>query len=316
MMPVFGALLHVLRFPVLIWAGLNAIDDVAMLFKFGRLAAVVIPGGRDSDLCDLCDDVMGDLMKGAEGLDAIPCNWACLRIGPCVKMCEAVKGASQNSTHFPCIAAGYCDALEEGEMDADVECSVGPLFSCQPARYCKRHRKGLRFSCELRPGIGRWIGLQNAATAHAGAIASGLLSQPRCGEEGAGPYCIASPTGMGAVAEAIGHVLSLAYGGLATVSSIETPGGDDDRQWLTFWLILTILLFIERFFARVVLSTFPFYYQAKLGLLAWLLFRNGADIVYRRLRRLLGEDPLQPFKQPATLLNSLQPYQIACNPTK
>ena len=38
-------------------------------------------------------------------------------------------------------------------------------------------------------------------------------------------------------------------------------------QWLTFWLILTILLFIERFLARVVLSTFPLYYQAKLCLI-------------------------------------------------
>jgi hypothetical protein len=34
----------------------------------------------------------------------------------------------------------------------------------------------------------------------------------------------------------------------------------------------------------VILSTFPFYYEAKFILLLWLMFREGADDVYRRLR--------------------------------
>ena len=62
-----------------------------------------------------------------------------------------------------------------------------------------------------------------------------------------------------------------------------------DRQWLTFWLILTILLFVERYLARVVLSTFPMYYEAKLAVMFWLLFRDGADDVYRLVRRLVSK---------------------------
>ena len=173
---------------------------------------------------------MGDLLKGTEGLEALPCNWACLRVPPCVQMCEKVKAASVNSTHYPCIAAGYCDAVAEGEIDSAAECSVGPFFRCTPSRYCQRKRKGFRFSCDLRPGIGRWIGMRNAVGTHAAALADGLFSQPHCGEPGAGPYCIATPTGIGAVAEGIGHVLSVIYGGWKTIASIESPGGDDDRQ--------------------------------------------------------------------------------------
>ena len=42
-------------------------------------------------------------------------------------------------------------------MDAAVECSVAPILRCVPSRYCQRRRRGLRLSCELKPGIGRWV---------------------------------------------------------------------------------------------------------------------------------------------------------------
>ena len=66
--------------------------------------------------------------------------------------------------------------------------------------------------------------------------------------------------------------------------AIETPGGNDDRQWLTFWLIFALWLFFEKYFARIVLSTVPLYYECKLALLIWLVWKNGAELCYRRLR--------------------------------
>lgn len=279
----------VLRPLIFLWASLNVMDDLTIVFRAMRLGTVLVPGlHRNTDLCQVCDDVMGDLLKGTDGLEALPCNWACLRVPKCVRMCERVKAVSINSTHYPCIAAGYCDAVAEGEIDAVAECSVGPFFTCSPKRYCVRKRHGVRFSCDLRPGIGRWIGMRNAVSTHAAALAEGLFSQPHCGEVGAGPYCIATPRGLGAACEVLGNVLSVVWGGWKTIVSIESPGGDDDRQWLTFWLILTLLLFVERYLARVVLSTVPIYYHAKLLILAWLLFRDGADDVYRHLRRLVA----------------------------
>ena len=278
------ALRFILKPIAVAWLSLNVLDDLSLVIRVARLGAVLLPGGDETDMCGVCDDVMGDLLKG-DGIEAVSCKLVCLRLPSCVRMCEHIKAVSQNSSHFPCMAAGYCRASDELE-EVDVTCSVAPILRCVPSRYCAGKRNGLSLSCELKPGFGRWVGMKNTVSTHTAAIAHGLLSQPHCGEEGAGAYCIAAPKGFGFVAEMTGHVLSLLYGGLRTIISIETPGGDDDRQWLTFWLVLSVLLFAERFLARVILSSFPLYYEIKLIGLLWLLFADGADAMYRRLRLL------------------------------
>ena len=49
---------------IVIWATMNAIDDLAMLMRVARLGMMVVPGqGRNpGDMCEMCDDVMGDLL--------------------------------------------------------------------------------------------------------------------------------------------------------------------------------------------------------------------------------------------------------------
>ena len=86
---------------------------------------------------------------------------------------------------------------------------------------------------------------------------------------------------------------------LSTVHALETPGGDDDRQWLTFWVIIALLSVLESF-AAVLLTAVPHYYEAKLLLLAWLLFGSGAEKLYRRVRRFLFQ-----LEQRWTLLGAL-----------
>jgi len=81
--------------------------------------------------------------------------------------------------------------------------------------------------------------------------------------------------------------LALFVGGYWSVMAIESVGGDDDRMWLTFWFILAVLLFLEKFLARVILSTFPLYFEAKLVLMLWLLFGGGAEATYRKIRKVL-----------------------------
>ena len=126
--------------------------------------------------------------------------------------------------------------------------------------------------------------MQKTAGKHTAAIAAGLLYQKRCGEPDAGPYCIAKPTSYGRITELLLLALIIFYGGYASIVAIETPGGDDDQQWLTFWVMFVASMVLENNFARILLSQFPFYYQTKLAVVVWLMFFGGAGTLYRKLR--------------------------------
>ena len=101
-----------LKWPLAVWAALNAVDDLGDSWRLLKLVATGLTGGAgssDDNLCSLCDGVMSDmLLKGSEEISELPCNWVCLRIPKCVRMCERLKDFSTNSTSFPCVAAGYC----------------------------------------------------------------------------------------------------------------------------------------------------------------------------------------------------------------
>ena len=287
---VAGAIITIFKPIAFIWAGLNLIDDMSLMVRLGRLGASVIPfPGKKKDqnsMCGLCDDIVASFMAGQDGIGIVPCNAACLGIPKCIDMCELVQEVSQNSSQFPCVAAGFCDPIDTGYVDSlSMDCSAGAFFSCLPKQYCRRKREKFKFSCELRPGIGRWNGMKHLAGRNAASLVEGLRNQKHCGEEGAGEYCIARPTGIGLVAEMAGHVISFVIAGYKSILAIETPGGNDDRQWLTFWLILCLFLHIERFFARIILSNISFYYELKLIIMIWLVFREGAEKCYRRIRR-------------------------------
>ena len=143
---------------VFLWASLNFIDDLALLAKITRLVRDGNFHNRNEDpeaLCDMCDDVMEDILKGSETLGAVPCSWICLGASKCTKMCETIQGLSDKSAEFPCIAAGYCVA-ENGEksgFEHEIVCQKGPLFSCEPKKFCRKTRRSkysFKYTCDLK----------------------------------------------------------------------------------------------------------------------------------------------------------------------
>ena len=150
-------ILQLLKPFVVLWAGANFIDDLAIVMKIARLVREGIFHNRNEDpetICDMCDDVMEDVLKGSETLGVVPCSWICLGASKCTKMCETIQKLSDKSAEYPCIAAGYCATDDDGNSDLqnEIACKKGPLFSCEPKKFCRKKRPKFSFvyTCDLK----------------------------------------------------------------------------------------------------------------------------------------------------------------------
>ncbi|KDO20562.1 hypothetical protein SPRG_22323 [Saprolegnia parasitica CBS 223.65] len=89
------------------------------------------------------------------------------------------------------------------------------------------------------------------------------------------------------------------YPAYASFKALETPATDDDKQWLTYWVVFSITSSAEEVAERVV-SYLPGYYVLKCIFLVWLMLpkTRGAIIVYDKyLQPLLKQyEPLLDAK--------------------
>ncbi|CAI0446512.1 unnamed protein product [Linum tenue] len=83
-----------------------------------------------------------------------------------------------------------------------------------------------------------------------------------------------------------GPVTMLLYPLYASVMAIESPGKEDDEQWLAYWIIYSFLTLSEMLLQSV-LEWIPIWYTAKLVLAAWLVLPQfkGAAFLYERFVR-------------------------------
>jgi len=271
-------------------------DEISSFLAYSSLSlGLVITRNkqeREDVRCQLCDRVMDDLLGSLEDIEDIPCNAICFGKKRCVDICEGLKDVQENAQEFPCIAVGYCPHHNDGhavelgghELDGVPECQM-TKFQCGPSSHCQRVIKGLRFRCELKPGIKRWVRMRRHVLGSAVAMASAMMTWPYCSEEnGAGSqFCIAEPRGNAYVAHLITMFLVLVVGVYRSLKALFTPGSDDDAHYLTFWLVVVVLSSIEGY-VRVILSrNFPPYFHVKCLLITWLLFNDGAEKIYRHL---------------------------------
>ncbi|PIA16352.1 hypothetical protein COEREDRAFT_35441, partial [Coemansia reversa NRRL 1564] len=77
------------------------------------------------------------------------------------------------------------------------------------------------------------------------------------------------------------NLTGFGYAAYASINAIESPGKDDDAQWLTYWVVFG-LFNVAEYFTGFLLYWFPFYYLLKLGFLVWLMApaTRGAERLY------------------------------------
>ncbi|KAK7309771.1 hypothetical protein RJT34_06765 [Clitoria ternatea] len=90
-------------------------------------------------------------------------------------------------------------------------------------------------------------------------------------------------------------LVTLVYPLYASIKAIETRSSTDDQQWLTYWVLYSLITLFELTFAKVleVLAIWPY---AKLILSCWLVLPhfNGAAHVYRHYVRPFYLNPQMP----------------------
>jgi len=90
---------------------------------------------------------------------------------------------------------------------------------------------------------------------------------------------------LGAIARNFDHVagpvVMLLYPLYASVRAIESPSQLDDQQWLTYWVLYSLITLFELSFYKI-LAWFPFWPYIKLIVSFWLVLPmfNGAAYIY------------------------------------
>ncbi|KAJ2880333.1 ER membrane protein DP1/Yop1 [Coemansia aciculifera] len=77
------------------------------------------------------------------------------------------------------------------------------------------------------------------------------------------------------------NLTGFGYAAYASFEAIESPGKEDDVQWLTYWVVYGLCNVVE-YFTGMVTYWIPFYYVFKLGFLVWLMMpaTRGAERLY------------------------------------
>jgi receptor expression-enhancing protein 5/6 len=85
--------------------------------------------------------------------------------------------------------------------------------------------------------------------------------------------------------------ITILYPALKSIRAIETPGKEDDKTWLTYWMVFGTFVVLETF-VGFLLQLIPYWSVLRLVFFIWLLFPafNGADILYVKVMRPMLKD--------------------------
>lgn len=75
---------------------------------------------------------------------------------------------------------------------------------------------------------------------------------------------------INAFASPISNLLGWALPAYLSVKALESPGHNDDIQWLTYWVVFGFFNFTESFALRAVLYYFPWYFAFKTTFILYL----------------------------------------------
>ena len=78
--------------------------------------------------------------------------------------------------------------------------------------------------------------------------------------------------------------VTVCYPALKSIRAIESAAQDDDKTWLTYWMVYGVLVCLETY-VGFLLEMLPYWHWIRLVFFVWLLFPtfNGAEVLYEKV---------------------------------
>ncbi len=86
------------------------------------------------------------------------------------------------------------------------------------------------------------------------------------------------------------NLIGVAYPAFMSFHALESEGDDDDKQWLTYWVVFGCFTITDQF-AGLILRMIPFYYVLKVAMLIWMFHPSSLGAIT------LYESFIKPFVQ-------------------
>ena len=91
--------------------------------------------------------------------------------------------------------------------------------------------------------------------------------------------------------------ITIFYPSLMSIRAIQTADGEDDKTWLTYWMVFGSFVALETYIGFL-LEFIPYWHWIRLSFFIWLLLPtfNGAEILYTKVMRPLLSDNKETIK--------------------
>jgi len=92
---------------------------------------------------------------------------------------------------------------------------------------------------------------------------------------------------MFGLAQPVSNLIGWGLPAYLSVQAIESPGTNDDKQWLTYWVVFGSMNLAESMGIRAILYWVPMYFVFKTVFIIWLMLpaTRGAEVLYHNVLR-------------------------------